>query len=147
MTKKSRLAKFPRKHMFFLNPYTDARFTRCPKCGNRTKIRKFPFAVHIDPKTLMMLNMSGPYCPSCDLIILHKDKVEALLTASFARRDPSIIGNDYLIMGTVERAHWLKASQGQGTHQELFDNLTVFKEVVNFEPEHYGWVPDEKESK
>lgn len=144
MTKKrDTLIKLPKQHKFFLNPYQNERFTRCPKCGRRTLIRKFPFAIHIDPMTLLTLNMSGPYCPACDLIILHQDKVESLLTATFAELDPSIIGNDYLIMGVVERAYWRKASRGNGTHQELFDNLHVFRQVVKFEPQRAVWQLDE----
>jgi len=27
-------------HYFFLNPYQDMAFTRCPKCKEKTKIRK-----------------------------------------------------------------------------------------------------------
>lgn len=139
--KKSQLGELPPKHKFFLNPYENERFTRCPNCSQKTKIRKFPFAIHIDPNVLMTLNMSGPYCPSCDLIILHQDKVEGLLTASFIERDPSIIGNDYLIIGTVERSYWRKASTKGGTYQELFDNLHDFKKHVQYEV-HYGWMPD-----
>jgi hypothetical protein len=30
------------RHKFFLNPYKDARFTSCPKCTAKTKLRKFP---------------------------------------------------------------------------------------------------------
>ncbi|NWF69495.1 MAG: hypothetical protein HXY40_10450 [Chloroflexi bacterium] len=148
MAKKRRtLGKLPPKHLFFLNPYEDARFTQCPKCGQKTRIRKFPFAIHIDPHVLMTLNMSGPYCPRCDLIILHKDKVERLLVAAFTQRDPSIIGNDYLMIGTTERSYWRKASTQGGTYQELFDNLHDFKEVLSFEPRRWVWAPDEKDPK
>ncbi len=140
--KRKTLGNLPRKHLFFLNPHLDSRFTRCPQCDKPTKIRKFPFAIHIDPHVLMTLNMSGPYCPTCDLIILHKDKVEQLLVAAFAQRDPSIIGNDYLIIGTAERSYWRKASQTSGTYQELFDNLHDFKRVVTFEPVRYAWMPN-----
>jgi hypothetical protein len=140
--KRKTLGKLSPKHMFFLNPYSDERFTRCPRCRQPTKIRKFPFVIHIEPQVLMTLNMSGPYCPKCDLIILHKDKVEQLLTAAFVERDPSIIGNDYLIIGTVERAYWRKASTGGGTYPELFDSLHDFKRVVIFEPQRPVWLPD-----
>ena len=30
---------------FFLNPYADMAFTRCPKCEAKTKQRKLPLAV------------------------------------------------------------------------------------------------------
>jgi hypothetical protein len=37
------------------------------------KARKRPFLIHIEPKHLLVLNMTGRYCPACDLIILHQD--------------------------------------------------------------------------
>jgi hypothetical protein len=144
--KKRTLGNLEPKHRFFLNPYKASRFTRCPQCLGKTKIRKYPFGIHIDPDVLMTLNMSGPYCPACDLIILHQDKVETLLVLSFETRQPEIIGNDYLIVGTVERSYWNKASKKGGTYQEFFDNLHDFKEVVVFEPMHYAWLPNDKET-
>jgi hypothetical protein len=147
MSKKRLLGKLPPQHTFFLNPYADQRFTVCPKCGGKTRIRKFPFAIYINPQVLMTLNMSGPYCPVCDLIILHQDKVEQLLTAAFLERQPSIVGNDYLIIGTVERDYWHKASTTGGTYEGLFESLHDFKQVVTFEPQRWGWMPDAKKDK
>ena len=51
-----RLGKLPPRYYFFLNPYSDARFTSCPKCGNKTRVRKVPLVVHIDPGQIMVLN-------------------------------------------------------------------------------------------
>jgi hypothetical protein len=144
--KKRTLGNLEPMHTFFLNPYEDSRFTKCPKCLGKTKIRKHPFAINIDPNVLMTLNMSGPYCSNCDLIILHKDKVETLLVMSFEERQPDIIGNDYLIIGTVERSYWRKASKGDGTQGKFFDHLHDFENVVTFEPMHYVWGPDDEET-
>jgi hypothetical protein len=36
-------------------------------------------------------------------LIGHKDEFEHLLTSMFMQYDPSVIGNDYLIVGTVEK--------------------------------------------
>lgn len=144
--KKRTLGNLKPQHRFFLNPYGDARFTKCPQCLGKTKIRKRPFGVHIDPDVLMNLNMSGPYCPSCDLIILHQDDVEALLTMTFMELIPEIVGNNYLIIGTVERSYWRKTIKEGGTYQEFFDNLHDFKEAVDFEPMRYVWLPDDSET-
>lgn len=43
------------RHYFFLNPYGDMAFTRCPKCEQKTKIRKYCLVVHMDPKHLFSL--------------------------------------------------------------------------------------------
>ena len=39
-------------HRFFLNPYEDMAFTKCPKCEAKTKVRKFPLVIHIEPTQL-----------------------------------------------------------------------------------------------
>ena len=69
-----------RRHYFFQNPYEDAAFTRCPKCDGKTKIRKFPLVIHIDPRQLLILNKKCRYCIKCDLIITRKSELEALMT-------------------------------------------------------------------
>jgi hypothetical protein len=145
MTKKKKfqLGKLPPAYTFFLNPYRDERFTRCPKCQATMLARKKPFLIHIDPRVLMLLNMTGRYCPRCELIILHKDRVEDLLTRAFERAAPSIIGNDYLIIGTVEPAYWRK-SKGKAGAPEVFEHLHDFKEVVIFEALP-RWVRDDSE--
>lgn len=144
-TKKRTLGNLEPKHRFFLNPYEDARFTRCPQCTEKTKVRKYPFGIHIDPEIFLILNMSGRYCTDCDLIILHEDKVETLMVLTFEKTAPHIIGNDYLILGTVERNQFHKASKEGGTSKDFFDNLHDFKEVVTFEPNYRVWLPDEKD--
>ena len=44
-----RLGKQPPRYRFFLNPYTDVRFTTCPQCRGKTSQRKLPLVIHIDP--------------------------------------------------------------------------------------------------
>lgn len=95
-----------RRHYFFLNPYADCAFTRCPKCQGKTKICKFPLVIHIDPRQLLLLNKQCRYCPCCDLIIAKKSELESLMAACFEEKKPDIIGNGYLVMGVVERKDW-----------------------------------------
>lgn len=140
--KKFKINEQTRQHTFFLNPYQDDRFTRCPQCGAPTKARKKVFVIHIEPQQLLNLNMTGRYCPACDLIILHKDVVESLMAAAFAQINPSVIGNEYLIMGTLERKVWLAIQEQPYDYSLVFDNLHVFKSVVSFEPRYAGWQPE-----
>ena len=84
-----------RRHYFFLNPYEDAAFTKCPKCDDKTKIRKFPLVIHIDPQQLLLLNKKCRYCVKCDLIIAKKTELESLMTACFEESKPEIRGNNY----------------------------------------------------
>ncbi len=52
---------------------------------------------------MIALGKTCKYCPKCELIIVHQDELEDELTSQFQERDPSVIGNDYLILGTVEQ--------------------------------------------
>ena len=92
-----------KRHYFFLNHYEDFAFTRCPKCDNKTKVRKFPLIIHIEPRQMFILNKQCKYCPACDLIIGNKSAIEHFLAASFSQVNPEIIGNEYLVMGTLDK--------------------------------------------
>ena len=142
MTKKvKRLGKLPPKYRFFLNHYQAYRFTNCPQCERTMKVRKHPFLVHVDPQQLVLLNMSARYCPSCDLLILHQDKLEEMLVAALLASNPDVIGNEYVVLGTVERKGWREARKQEYGLQTTLDNLHDFKEVVLVEVEGPGWVP------
>ena len=142
--KKSQLGKLLPRYRFFLNPYQDSRFTRCPQCDQPTKARKHPFFIHVDPQYPIILNMTGKYCPRCDLLILHQNKVEELLTAAMMQHNPTVIGNEYLIVGTMERKGWRESQKNPRDFKMVLEYLHDFKEMVTFEPQHYGWVPDDK---
>jgi hypothetical protein len=101
-----KLGKQPRRHDFFLNPYQDRRFSSCPRCGEKTRVRKFVLVIHVEPLSSVALNKTCRYCLSCDLIIAHQDEIETQLTLLFTERDSSMIGNEYLVMGTLDRAIW-----------------------------------------
>ena len=137
-----KLGKKPRRHRFFLNPYRDLRFSSCPQCGEKTRARKFPLVIHVEPLNPVALNKSCRYCPPCDLIIAHQGEIEAQLTILFSERDPSIVGNEYLVMGTLDWAIWRQSRRVPMPIEELLDHLYVFAQVLHFEPEHYGWAQE-----
>ncbi len=87
----------------------------------------------------MTLNKTCRYCPNCDLLIAHQDEIEDIMVQAFTEIDPGIIGNDYLVIGTVERATWKRAMQTQLPVQDTLDALHDFKEVVSFKPRG-GWI-------
>ena len=127
------------RHYFFLNPYEDCAFTKCPKCDQATKVRKFPLAIHIDPQQLLFLNKSCRYCEKCDLIIVKKPEVESLMAASFENVNPSIIGNEYLVFGTLDRSDWQRYKEAPTDSKEAFKQVYVFKDVLKFEVMPRGW--------
>jgi hypothetical protein len=129
-----RLGKQPPRYRFFLNPYTDVRFTNCPQCGKKMRQRKLPLAIHIDPMHLIALNKTCRYCPTCDLLIAHQDEIEAFLAAFFGEQRPEIVGNDYLVVGTEDRADWRRGMETPLSIEEALACLHDFAEVVRFEP-------------
>ena len=140
--KQSQLGGQPPRHRFFLNPYADLRFTSCPQCGAKTRLRKLPLVIHVDPVQLIALNKTCRYCPRCDLLIAHQDEIEAFLAAYFGQHQPEIVGNEYLIVGTEDRADWLRGTRASMSTQEALDCLHDFAEVVSFEPApQWTWGP------
>src|SRR5260370_17596676 len=102
-----RLGKQSPRYRFFLNPYTDVRFMKCPQCLAKTRQRKLPLVIHIEPLQLVALNKTCRYCPHCDLLIAHQDQLEAWLAAFFTEHQPEIVATDDLLLGTHHRAHCL----------------------------------------
>jgi hypothetical protein len=135
----SHLGKQPPRHRFILNPYADIRLTTCPRCNGRTLLRKIALAVHIEPLHLMTLNKHCRYCKVCDLVIAHQDEVEAMLAAAYSVRAPEVLGNDYLVLGTLDRADWRRLSQKDASPADLLECLHDFEEVLVLEYTPGGW--------
>ncbi len=138
--KPKQLGDLPPQHNFFLNPYTDARFTRCPQCDGKTKLRKKPLLIFIALKQPVSLNKTCRYCPNCDLLIAHKDELDQLIGSMCFQLFPHLIGQDYLVVGTIERKTWKEGSTPSG---EIFTALHDFKRHLEFEPARYVWVKDD----
>ncbi len=143
MTKKAekitpRLGKQPPRYRFFLNPYRDARFTKCPQCSQKMGQRKLPLFIHINPNQPLLLHKTCRYCSHCDLVIAHRDEIERLIMTAFPTLDPQTMSNQYLIVGTVERADWKRIVQHKLPVQETIEALHDFNEVVIFKPTG-GW--------
>ena len=144
MPKKMRqFGKLPPQYNFFLNPYENERSTRCPQCGAKMRQRKLPLVIHVDPMHPVSLNYTCRYCPACDLLIAHQDEIEHLLAALFEQHAPEAVGNDYLVLGTLDHDFWKQGTKTPHTVQSLVDHLHDFKQVLTFKPA-YGWVEREK---
>ena len=71
--------------------------------------------IHVDPLHWIAMGKTRRYCLKDELIIAHQDELEALLTQLFAQRDPAVIGNNYLVVGTVERQAWREGLTAEKT--------------------------------
>ncbi len=138
-----RIGKLEPQYTFILNPYPDVRFTTCPGCHRKTRQRKVPLFIHVDPHNPVVLNYTCRYCPECDLLIAHKDDIEHLLASLFEQIAPSLVGNDYLVIGTVERQAWREGVKQPKSIPEMLEHLHDFKAVHTVRPA--GWYPTEPE--
>jgi hypothetical protein len=84
------------------------------------------------------MNTVCRYCPYCDLLIAHQDELEDVLATVFTVLDPEIVGNKYVIVGTLDRADWKRIDQNNLPFQDTLDALHDFKDEVTFEPAG-GW--------
>jgi hypothetical protein len=130
----TRIGKQTPRHRFILNPYAEERFAICPECNRPTEQRKFPMLIHVDPRNPVSVNKTCCYCPDCDLLIAHRDEVEAQLAALFEGRNPELIGNDYLVIGTLDPDVWERGRQTPLTIPEMMENLHDFEAVLRIQP-------------
>ncbi|HEU5331023.1 MAG TPA: hypothetical protein VFU78_23210 [Thermomicrobiales bacterium] len=97
-------------------------------------MRKLPLVIHIEPRQLVALNKTCRYCPNCDLLIAHQDEIETWLAAFFGQTHPELVGNDYLIVGTEDRADWQRGVREPLAVPDTLDCLHDFADVVQFTP-------------
>ena len=138
-TKKRQLGHLPPQYHFSLNPYPDMRFSSCPDCDRKTGQRKLPLLIHIDPIHLIALNYTCRYCRHCDRLIGHKDELEQLLTTMFAQYDTSVIGNKYLIVGTVEKKTWCEGLTQPKSIADMLPYAHDFKSYREIRMTMGGW--------
>jgi len=133
--KELRLGNLMPLYKFFLNPYADLRFTSsCPSCCGKTKQRKLPLAIHVSDWGMVILNKTCRFCPACELVIGHQDEIEGFLAQLFAESAPEVVGNDYLIVGTVDRKDWRRGLVKPLTSEEMLTALHDFKGHLHFKP-------------
>ena len=99
-----------------------------------TERRKLTLVIHVDPANPVSVNKTCCYCSLCDLLIAHQDEVEAQLAVLFEQHKPELIGNDYLVLGTLDHEVWERGRQVPLTTKELLENLHVFREVLRISP-------------
>ena len=108
--------------------------------------RKVPLLIHVDPAHLIALNYTCRYCGNCDLLIAHKHEVEHLLTSLFVRYEPTAIGNDYLVLGTMDKRVWREGMKQPKAVEEarahVHDFRTYYEEL---RLKQRGWYPSDQE--
>lgn len=132
----------PPRYSFMLNPYTDTRLSKCPRCEKPTHLRKFALLIHIEHWGPLALGKTCRYCSKCELIIVHQDELEVQLAQTFSELAPEMIGNEYLVLGTIEKKVWQQGLRGQGQPMgEILKHAAQFKHYYELKYEPAGWYP------
>lgn len=106
------------------------RFSSCPGCSSKTLIRKVPLFIHVYPTHPTTINKRCRYCPQCDLLIVHQDELENMLFLAHNDNNPEIIGNEYLVLGTLAPSAWRKRDKEPVTMEKAQANVHDFKEYL-----------------
>ena len=128
------------RFFFFLNPHADVAVTRCPKCEAKTKQRKIPLVVHIEPQTLCVLNKTCRFCPACQLVIARQSEIEPLLQAMVDDEHPVLEQGKYMAIGTLDRGDWRAGQKERWSTVEAINRAWVFKDHWNFVVQN-AWGP------
>ncbi len=134
------LSKLPVRYCFVMNPYPGFRYSSCPYCQHKTGQRKIPLLIHVEPLHLVALNYTCRYCQTCDLLIANKHEIESYLAGMFIEAIPEIVGNKYLVVGTVEKTAWRKGMHQSMLVGEMLPYASYFKETYReLRAQRPGW--------
>ena len=140
--RKTRIGALPARYSFALNQYSDVRFSNCPECESKTRVRKIPLVIHVDGTGLVLLRKTCRMCVDCELVIAHQDEIESQLPAAVppgAREKPG-----YLVLGTVEPRLWRRGLSSALMMDELIEHMADFKAHMQLEYTPGGWRPAPK---
>ncbi len=94
----------------------------------------------------MALGKTCKYCSRCELIMMHQDELEAELAHSFSQSAPEVIGNKYMVLGTIEKKVWQDGVKGSSTQfDKVLKHMADFKKVYDLEYDPGGWYPANEE--
>ncbi len=143
--KSKKFGQLESRHNFSLNPYPDLRFYKCVRCETKTGQRKLPLVVHVHPHNLTLLNYTNRYCKQCDLLIGHQHEIEHHLTKLFSKLNPSIVGNEYLIIGSVNKSTWQKSTKQTLLISEIVESTHDFISYEKLQMTMSGWFKENEQ--
>ncbi len=79
------------------------------------------------------------------MLIGHKHEIEHHLTEMFMNKNPEVIGNDYLVFGTVEKQAWRENINQPKPFNERLHHVHDFKSYQNLHMTMAGWFRDGQE--
>jgi hypothetical protein len=140
--KHKHLGKLKPRYSFLLNPYSDVRLSKCPRCERPTHLRKFALFIHVENWGPIILGKTCRYCTPCELIIAHCNELEPELASGPAQFVTKTPGSGYFVVGTVELKTWRDGLQKSGTPMDdILEHLADFKKYLDLHVEPGGWYP------
>jgi hypothetical protein len=145
LMKKRHIGKLPPKYKFILNQYQYERISSCPFCKKQTHARKFPLFIHVNEWGPVILGKTCKYCSRCELIVAHRHEIDEQLTMLFGQIAPECVGNDYLVVGTVERKFWKQETlEKNAAIGETLNHMADFRKVYDLHIRPAGWYPKDE---
>jgi hypothetical protein len=72
----------------------------------------------------------------------HQDELEMELAHSFSQIAPEVIGNEYMVLGTIEKKVWQQGLRGKSPALgEVLKHVADFKKYYDLEYEPGGRYP------
>ena len=124
---KTTIGKLPPRYSLMLNPHTEVRLSKCPKCRNATYLRKFALFIHIDEWGPMVLGKTCRYCSRCAMVMVQQTELELELAHGLSQIAPQVTGKHYLVLGTMEKKIWREGLDG-----EAKPLVAMLKHVADF---------------
>ena len=128
------MGRLPSRYAFALNPYTNVRFSRCPRCRKLTYVRKFALLIHLEEIGLTVLGKTCRYCARCELIIAHKSELENELARIASSLTTEVTDDSYLVIGTVNLKTWKQALLTPLPTDQMLDQAADFKRYSKLSP-------------
>jgi hypothetical protein len=138
----TRIGKLPPRYSLLLNSHAEVRLSKCPKCQKVTHLRKFALFVYIDKWVPMALGKTCRYCSRREMVMVQRAELEAELARGVSQRAPQVIGNDYLVVGTMEKKIWREGLEGEAKPLAgMLKHVADFKHQYELDYKPGGWYP------
>ena len=134
------IGKLPPRYAFALNPLSDFAFSRCPQCKKTMHLRKFALFIHVEGWGPLSLRKTSRYCTQCELIIVRQKDLEEELCVFFDQHSPTLIGNDYFVLGTLPIKAWKEGLDGMKFNiEQILAHVSDFKKHLELKVARGGW--------
>jgi hypothetical protein len=137
---RKRLGSLRPRYRFALNPLPEVRWSRCPRCDRLMHPRKFALVIGVAQAGMVALGKTCRYCTPCEFIIAHQEEVEAELAYLFSRKLPEAVGNEYLVVGTLDLKVWRKSLSEPVGWEEMSARMADIKHPMILHDPRRRWI-------